>query len=634
MLRATAVALAAAHVAAVRLDDGVLDTVQEDPPAAPEAGPGNFPDFQMSKDRTISWDFMHLGRGFNYAPKIDGPWKWMKRVFFSGRRKFFGQYNEDTGAYTGLKDEIAAEHTCATKGRRDETYYASSLCYWIPDIKDPEMSDNFGLAWQTPDNIEEMCPGISRGKGGKCVKCSVCHNNARAEGRKLSYTNFPTEIPMDTESENGCMTETKIESNITTTFRDDPANADVVADNDDCLAAKAEVAQAEGLVAANEEAQNSKRAESQQLQNEKNTNNQRIPQLLNDINNLNNQIHIERGIAYEACFQCCLMTSWRDELKRNNIDNPTILMLMRNTMQQQQNDGFGDPFGHKRQCIVPMNRMGELLNDVQSKEQQRYSIDNTNAQIDARIAQLGKDVQDLVSAAEGLRTAVQESKQRLDVVDRRVRSGSCEDTEAEYKTQLTGEMTTRVPKFYDYSCEKACMDFVANEGCGVVEGNTIPQGGDDVTNTGQARLVCEPPSMSWVRTPFTYINVTEPMRAGIRNQQCQELFRVQQPIRAQAILKSGRLWKRERLWRRWRERFFVLEGGDEGRSGILRYWRDIAQDERYNQGIILWDARSTKVKPGSRYGVQGEAGQNMKGEAESWADLIGKEIKFPKQRND
>jgi len=251
---------------------------------------------------------------------------------------------------------------------------------------------------------------------------------------------------------------------------------------------------------------------------------------------------------------------------------------------------------------------------------------------------------------------VQEAKDLLDDLGKNLRSGSgsCEAAEAEYKTKLSDEMKDRVPKFYDLSCEKACMDFVANEGCGVVEGNTIPQGGD-VTNTGQARVDCEPPSMSWVRTPFTYFdNVTETMRKGGRNQQCQELFATQQPIRAQAILKSGRLWKRERLWRRWRERFFVLEGGDEGRSGILRYWRDIAQDERYNQGIILWDARSTKTKPGSRYGwrdgtecfklyhfyrdyrfcVPGGAGQDMKAEAQSWSDLIGKEIRFPKQRNE
>lgn len=496
----------------------------------------------------------------------------------------------------------------------------------------------------------EMCPGISSGSGGKCVKCSACHNNARAEGRKLSYTNFRTEIPLDTE--NGCMTETKIESNITTTFREDAANADLVQNNDDCLKARDEVAQAESLVAQNEEQQTTKMAEQGQLQNEKNANIQRMNELANQIGDANIQIATQRGIAYSECQSCCFMTSWHPELQFNNIDTPTILQLMRTTFNQLQNDPFGDHFGHERQCIDVANRMGNLVDDVQWKEQERFQLENTNRQIDARITQVQQDIDRLVADKVVLLEAVETSRKRLADVDARM-PVSCEATEEEYKTQLSNKMQSDVPKFYVHSCEKACMDFVSHEGCGVVEGNTIPQGGD-VTNTGQARALCEPPSLSWVRAPFNYINVTDDLRKSLINQQCQTLFNTQQPIRAQAIKKSGWLLKRERLWRRWRERFFVLEGGDEGRSGVMRYWRDIAQDERYNQGIILWDAKGTKLKPGSRYGwrdgtscfklyhfyrdyrfcVPPKEGQNAEEEAKSWQELIQNEIRFPKQRNE
>jgi len=640
MLRAAAVAIATAQVAAVRLSDADLEHVEDDP--GTETGPEDF----RAVDDEIDWGFMEKGKGFHYNPSKGGPWSWMKKTFFSGRRKFSGVINENTGDFEGLKDEIAKEHTCATKGRRDETYYASSMCYWIPDIADPNLDDSFGLQWEGgPSNGMDMCPGVAQGEGGRCVKCSVCHNNGRAALKKVTATPFAETIPLDL---NQCMTETEVEVEITKTFRDAPANAQLVSEYDTCKTKQEELDTATAALAANQEQQTTLNADVQAMENQWHSNVALKETLRTRTTDLDQQLSFARGSAKSIgkCFECCMGTSaWYEQLDNGGYSHRQIVGLMEADLRSMTND----PFGHKSQCIVAMNAMGQMLNEQESAGRQMQEIDTRNVQIKESVDRQRLELQNLQTIEGDLQRTKTEKE------DEWGRSRTdCESFYTEYTVGLRKAMEKQAPEFYAQSCEKVCMDFAANQGCGVVEGNTVPQGGKDVTGTGQVRPKCNPPSLSWIMAPYSYIpeeEMTDEARLQLETEQCRRIFSEQKPSRAQKIRKTGSLWKRERLWRRWRQRYFVLEGGDSARSGVLRYWRDVSQDERFNQGIILWDAKSIKRKSGGRYGWRDGTecfklyhfyrdyrlcaeGRNGTTEVNEWVELIEKEIRFPKQRNE
>lgn len=105
--------------------------------------------------------------------------------------------------------------------------------------------------------------------------------------------------------------------------------------------------------------------------------------------------------------------------------------------------------------------------------------------------------------------------------------------------------------------------------------------------------------------PFTY-GASEG-----QGDQCSRIFSHQRPRFAQSILKHGWLLKKGRSWwSGWEKRYFVLESGDAVRSAVLRYfdqdpstmphdqWNQI---QREDKAIILWDAKSTKLKTGLHY---------------------------------
>jgi hypothetical protein len=181
---------------------------------------------------------------------------------------------------------------------------------------------------------------------------------------------------------------------------------------------------------------------------------------------------------------------------------------------------------------------------------------------------------------------------------------SCRATYQEYENAKTAHVRSCAPKYYDHSCEKACVEAQGSIefGCGVVEG-AAPA---DIVSAGGVVANCDPPQPSWVLGPFTY--------GGSEDQtaQCTRIFAHQRPQKAQHILKHGWLLKKGRNgWDNWDRRYFVLESGDQVRSAVLRYfdkdpsktprseWSEI---EREDKAIILWDAKSTKVKEGTNYG--------------------------------
>jgi len=170
-----------------------------------------------------------------------------------------------------------------------------------------------------------------------------------------------------------------------------------------------------------------------------------------------------------------------------------------------------------------------------------------------------------------------------------------------YLTQLRAHMkseTEGVPSYYEQSCEYECIriEKTRGEGCGVMEGN-LPT---DITGRGGIRNSCNPPATSFVTSPYTYGAEAETSFG-----QCNRIFAEQRPAHAQNVLKSGWLWKRGRNFQ-WQKRFFVLESGDQVRTGLLRYFLadpslDRRAEERFDKTTILWDAEKVVKYDGSTY---------------------------------
>ena len=97
------------------------------------------------------------------------------------------------------KEEIVAGHTCQELGSREETYYASGFCYWLPEIEGLKDHENQVALVQWEGSL--LALGV---KGaGKCIKVSVCHNNGPADG--LTSTKQVENITLPT-----CMGEKEI----------------------------------------------------------------------------------------------------------------------------------------------------------------------------------------------------------------------------------------------------------------------------------------------------------------------------------------------------------------------------------------------------------------------------------------
>ena len=104
-----------------------------------------------------------------------------------------------------VKEEIVQGHACAHRGFRDETYYASSFFYWLPEFESTKRLQG-GLTWRGGAYPKGMNLVVNAGYSGRCIQLSVCHNNARGERGAVSYTGFVQEKQLEA----GCLKETFI----------------------------------------------------------------------------------------------------------------------------------------------------------------------------------------------------------------------------------------------------------------------------------------------------------------------------------------------------------------------------------------------------------------------------------------
>jgi len=502
-------------------------------------------------------------------------------------------------------EEVVGLHTCKKRsdegksGGRDQTYYASSLCYWLPDIERVREPKTVGLQWNGgSEGRKSLCNVLSG--AGKCVKCSVCHDNAISASGKVSSSAFPEEIALPP----GCLKETEIEGNATMDF--DIKNRPLKTENDRCTGVKASYTLAnERYMKADSTLTELNKMVDEELPS-RIADKQAI--IISEGGRLKESQEEEwiyrREIQSDEGNKGCKghnlkngQSYWYSQATREDFPTGELLRIIYSFL-------CSDPYCNACQETVESLRTvyEKSVEFAANKELAQQHLDQLNVQLAKKTAERDT-LKDEVPILKAARDAA------FDTWD--PQAAACETTFTDYISQRNAYIQVEAPAFYDRSCEKACIEISAtrSEGCGVMEG-TAP---NQPTGRGGIVNMCNPPQPSWVKGPWTY---NAPEESGM--DQCGRLFQAQKPQHANIIRKSGWMQKSGRYggwWfgmRKyvWTRRFFVLESGDDVRSGTLRYWEkdpNIAKRavERHAKFIILWDAKSVQQVSGSKYRRRG-----------------------------
>lgn len=138
------------------------------------------------------------------------------------------------------------------------------------------------------------------------------------------------------------------------------------------------------------------------------------------------------------------------------------------------------------------------------------------------------------------------------------------------------------PRFYDQSCEKACVEIqrTGDHGCGVVEGSAY----GDAFQRGGIEVSCSPPATSWIMSAAGFSEAEQCERIN-----AEQSSRMTTPALMSDFLtvpSSGGWFSRDERM------YYVLESGNDVRSATLRKFNGALPDgwEHTNAGVILWDA--------------------------------------------
>jgi len=615
-------------------------------------------------------NFNFMTDDFRYQGRKPTVWGWVKRTLFGGRRQF-----------TSLKDELATGHVCNKVGTRDQTYYASSLCYWIPEIKDTPKDNTQGaqgpgLTWVMKEGTKQLCQPFSG--SGQCVKCAVCHNNGRSKDGNVTATAFQENEVMPLPP--GCLKELDIEQKANEDF--DGNHSSLVNEKTDC-----ETKEAAYVKATRELEENTKEIERLErridaIPREKAAVERTISDLRSKVGR--DEANIEQAM-WDGQGQCRpfsgehwygllrgghrqgenALAAWPTFICReprqpwcNEFEDPSCFMRMRNYHRELEE------FGQCADCKRAKDQLSTAVQQKKNTEGQIRAQENRRAALDAEMDRSTRDLDQARRDRGGLQDEAARATQvwKVDEItntttqEKLVTEVWCKNKYSEYTARLRvwmADETLGVPTYWDQSCEKACVtSSLKDAGCGVMEG-VMP---GDIYSVGQTslnpglRTVCSPPFTSFVRSPVKY-------GASPRSETeiCAELFNQdgQRPRRANTVMLKTTLYKRERLFWRWRPRWFLFEGGDQVRSAQIRYWDKEPSDSQAIEAngikaITLWDARSVEAVPGTkmrwkdgseclrlnhfyrdyRLCVPGSV-ENAKAVRDQWVNLIRSSITFP-----
>lgn len=522
---------------------------------------------------------------------------------------FFGTISEWFGGRAtsdDVKEEIVTGHACAKRGNRDETYYASSFCYWLPEFSERSARrQDAGLVWKGGRYPNGKKLGGKVDGSGKCLKVAACHNNAHAADGDVNKQTFVEEIRLPSE----CLKEQEIERRCVSDY--DTEAASLKAEDGRCHGVQGRWDHAtDGL--------NKCMGKLDQLPRE-------IEVLPGRIRNAENQVirlderfrsarERERSERQQMHRRCETYQRRQGNLRFMNMlmgSTPTEQILSFSSFYcswphqpMDNHDGrYWDEMARYRNNLDIYNACQECeaaKKDLKRANSQVNSASNELARATKRVPQLKQELRETELELYHWRAEEPGLRHAKETMDRKwlPQKSKCQTTYADYKNGKAKAVSKCAPTYYPASCEKVCVELQAEDGCGIIEG-TRP---NDDTGGGGIEVTCAPPQPSWILGPFTYGSREQP------GKQCERIQANQHAQYAQTILKTGWLWKKGRVGG-WDKRFYVMESGDAVRSAVLRYWREDPTkisnaEERAGKGIILRDATGVKVKSGTHYGFE------------------------------
>jgi predicted nucleic acid-binding Zn-ribbon protein len=547
-------------------------------------------------------DFSFMGKDRRYPGHNAG-------LFGSMKEWFGGRATDDK-----VKEEIVMGHFCAERGSRDETYFASSFCYWMPEILSASDVGNRhrapnapGLAWKGGDS--KLLINYPR-SSGQCVMSAVCHNNAIDANGAVSKSGFVMNVgePQD------CLKEKEIERRCVAVY--DESVKEVKKEDSRCRGVQERFDSATAALSRCVQALD------------------RLPRQISEIPNLIQKVRytianldgqVRQAEDHER--------SERRQMKRrcNNYKNERNMDRMMDMLDGSDSTArlLGMlPSFHCRRPHMPMNKAADDNAADWHRAQMSYRRDldvyNACKECDSAkddLKRAHKKISDIQHRRDREARRIPEYQRKHDNLESELRKAQfdekglrwnmrsmtnewqpqrpgCEKTYYEYANGKASSVVKCAPQYYKDSCERACIE-TSYSGCGVVEG---ARPGDHVEQaSGSVHVSCEPPQPSWILGPFTY------GAKESKSSQCGRIQEHQSVKYAQKTLKAGYLWKKGRNGG-WDMRYFMLESGDDVRSALLRYWTKdptkLKAEEKAGKGVILQDAKGVKAKKGSKYGFK------------------------------
>jgi len=564
-----------------------------------------------------------------------------------GLRGLFGQKVMKDRPVNATKEEIVKGHYCQKPGiAREQTYYASSFCYWIPEGEKYTHNQGqtpSGLSW-SGDKVEPFDAVSTQNHRGKCVKSSYCHNNARGKGGDFHASGFIEEIEVG-----DCKKEADIDRLCQDEFNTN-AGEGLKTQQDKCKIAEDAFTQA---VAKHDECLKKIESLSEQIDAIPG----RIIQAEKDIEGLDKQIDKAREIhkdKREAAHRLC--NDYAAAMTGISPKNPLQVMagdldcnLRRpapkvtndeGVSTQKQEDDFKqntDAFNKEMtSCNLCKQAFDSLKETVSSGDKTNAALMHAKLQPDL-LRKQKKDNEGNLEDEKRTAVDLQSVRKTTDEAWTPQKAG-CLITYEKYDNGVKEAVIKCAPTYHPESCELSCWEKQAAGGCGVVE--SLPEDVGKTTALGGVKLQCMPPQPSWILNPSSD-------GKEIPEDQCNYLKRQEVQVQyALSVLKEGWLSKESSGlskigFRKGQLRYFVLESGDEVRSAVLRYFAEkpkagVPSTERGAKGIILQDATSVSVDHGDKkcftlvhfyrtyhFCVEGEGGKE---EAENWRELIHNNI--------
>jgi len=529
------------------------------------------------------------------------------------------------------KHDIVRGHFCQSRGRRAETYYASAYCYWLPDVEAPGAPRGGDtMHWEGgPAHFGSVLLARESGAGA-CVKAMVCHDNARNEDASPRRTTFREQLDLP----KGCLLESQIRERCTGQYEESAGT--LPQEGEACLAARAKSEEAARLLSQCDE-----RLE-------------RLPRL----------------IAEEYPGMIAAQEEAIRDRERRLSDQQIRLQLAARSASSACSGRVpaSDPYlrclrGPSSLLQFPAGAAAGAIHGARRARCRRcQEAWRSHDRVKRHVALAEKHVGHARSQARELETkrerAVLELQQlkdqRPDLVEQNdvaagewsSRSEGCNVTFQKYRDGLKTHLASCAPSMYNASCERACLEQAApRSGCAVVEGDApgSPNG------RGGIAVPCAPPKPSWIQS-FG--------EGETSDGQCDRIQSWQRLQYAQRTLKTGWMYLHRHginSWTpgyQWDKFFFVLEGSDQVRSAVLRYYESDplhpSTAERVNCSVILWDANSLKEKEYDcpdgddaagfkihhfyrdyRFCVLASYSQTAGQARSDWMDLIRKEMRFP-----